>query len=487
MSLTFTPELSRQLPLRNSDGSGPRVLIVDDDSLLAHALEHQLERWGCRCEYIGDAESGLAVLASQEAAGDPIDIVLTDLSLPGMSGDELLAQIRKERRAVAVVLMTGYGSIESAVSAVRHGAIDYLTKPLVDDELLHALHRALQQRALLRENHDLRRRVQGDDLASIVGSDPRMLRVFDVVRAVAPARTTVLMSGESGTGKSKIAHALHNLSPRRGKAFVELSCGSIPETLLESELFGHVKGAFTGAHADKAGRFLVADGGTLFLDEINSASPGMQLKLLRVLQERKFEPVGSTQTIEVDVRVVLASNQPLEALVANGMFRQDLYYRINVMKVQLPALRERSADIPELAAHFLAMHAAELKRSIVGFSAEAMESLRSYSFPGNIRELSNIIEHAAVLCKGQVIEREDLPEALLTSAQSIPASSQTQNAPAWSLDHPLTLEAALQSPERNIIVSALEAHNNNRQRTADALGVNRTTLYKRMKALGLDM
>jgi two-component system response regulator AtoC len=485
MSLTITTNIQESLPLRCSDGSPPRVLVVDDDPLLAHALEHQLARWGCQTAHAADGETGLELLATSESSGNPFDVMLTDLSLPGISGDEVLARVRSERRAVAVVLMTGYGSVESAVAAVRHGAIDYLTKPLVDEELLHALHRAVQQRALLRENHDLRRRVQGDDLAHVVGTDVRMLRVFEVIRAVAGARTTVLMSGESGTGKSKIAHALHNLSPRRDKPFIELSCGSIPETLLESELFGHVKGAFTGAHVDKAGRFLAADGGTLFLDEINSASPGMQLKLLRVLQERKFEPVGSTQTIEVDVRVVLASNQPLEALVASGQFRQDLYYRINVMKVELPPLRERTSDIPSLASHFLAMHAQDLKRTIVGFSPSAMAALRSYAFPGNIRELSNIVEHAAVLCKGQTIELEDLPEGVLKHKSPIVVTP--EGAPAWSLANPLTLEDALKGPEHKIILAALEAHAWNRQRTADVLGVNRTTLYKRMKALGLDV
>lgn len=333
-----------------------------------------------------------------------------------------------------------------------------------------------------------------------------MLRVVELIRAVACARTTVLMSGESGTGKSRIAHAIHSLSPRRDKPFVELSCGSIPETLLESELFGHVKGAFTGAHAEKAGRFLAANQGTIFLDEINSASPGMQLKLLRVLQERKFEPVGGTQTIEVDVRVVLASNQPLETLVADGRFRQDLYYRINVVKIELPPLRERTSDIALLAAHFLTKHAGDLGKQIVGYSPDAMSVLLRYSYPGNVRELQNIIERAAVLTRAATIGLDDLPEHVLANssvsfapgakpaaAQSVveaqpSGAGQGAGAPPEELGpwKAIPLEAALQESERAIILRALKANNWNRQKTSDDLKINRTTLYKKMKQLGID-
>jgi len=420
---------------------------------------------------------------------------------------EVLRQMTRRHPTVAVILLTGYGAIDSAVEAVRLGAVDYLTKPVVDKELRFALQRAMRQHTLLAENHSLKTQLdERFGLESIVGSDHRMVRIFDLIQAVAPSKTTVLMTGESGVGKSLVAHAIHRLSPRRDKAFVELACGSIPETLLESELFGHVKGAFTGAHADKVGKFLAADGGTIFLDEINSASPGMQLKLLRVLQERRFEPVGSNETIEVDVRVVLASNQPLETLVADGRFRQDLYYRINVVKIELPPLRERTSDIALLAAHFLTKHAGDLGKQIVGYSPDAMSVLLRYSYPGNVRELQNIIERAAVLTRAATIGLDDLPEHVLANssvsfapgakpaaAQSVveaqpSGAGQGAGAPPEELGpwKAIPLEAALQESERAIILRALKANNWNRQKTSDDLKINRTTLYKKMKQLGID-
>ncbi|MEY3232048.1 MAG: Transcriptional regulatory protein ZraR [Planctomycetota bacterium] len=465
----------------------PHLLIVDDDPTVSRSLADFCAARDWKATTARTADDALLAIDAADAGDHPVDIVLSDVSLPGMDGFELLGRLTRERKGVAVILMTGYGSIDSAVAALRSGAADYLTRPIVEVELLQAVARAMRQRSLLRENRSLRMRAAAGDLGHIVGSDPRMIRVFEIIRAVSPGRTTVLMSGESGTGKSMIAHAIHSLSTRRDKPYVELSCGSIPETLLESELFGHVKGAFTGAHADKAGRFLAANGGTIFLDEINSASPGMQLKLLRVLQERKFEPVGSTQTIEVDVRVVLASNQPLETLVATGQFRQDLYYRINVVKIELPPLRERAADIPGLAMHFLDKHAAELRRQIIGFSPEVMRLLERYAFPGNIRELSNIVERAAVLCRGQTIVAEDLPPHVLETppprAAPSPSSGPDSSAATWTA---CTLDEALREPERRILTAALEANQWNRQKTAEVLGINRTTLYKKMKALGID-
>ena len=386
-------------------------------------------------------------------------------------------------------MLTGYGTIESAVEALRLGASDYLTKPVVDSELRVSLERALRQHKLLSENRRLKQQLAGRyGLEGIVGRDHRVQRIFELIEAVAPSRTTVLMTGESGVGKSLIARAIHQNSPRRDKPFVEISCGSIPETLLESELFGHVKGAFTGAHADKAGRFLAADGGTLFLDEINSASPAMQLKLLRVLQERRFEPVGSNETIEVDTRVVLASNQPLEQLVAEGKFRQDLYYRINVVKIEIPPLRDRVNDVPMLADHFLNSHADELGKALLGFSDEAMDALRRYTYPGNVRELQNIVERAAVLTRSPTIQLHDLPPQVIENATGVltpaplRAAVEEEETP-WI---PMPLADALREPERRIILKALKANDWNRQQTADDLGINRTTLYKKMKALGLD-
>ncbi len=462
-----------------------RVLVVDDDPLVARSLAEFLSGEGFDVHVSGTCAEALGALDKVEPPG--FDVMIGDLSLPDGSGMDLLRQVRKAHRGVAVIMLTGYGTIESAVESLRVGASDYLVKPVVDKELRVSLERAIQQRELLVENLALRQRLDGQrSMSSVVGGDHRMQRVFELVEAVAPSRTTVLMSGESGTGKSLVAHAIHHRSPRRDKPFVEISCGSIPETLLESELFGHVKGAFTGAHADKAGRFLAANGGTIFLDEINSASPGMQLKLLRVLQERRFEPVGSTQTVEVDVRVILASNQPLETLVASGQFRQDLYYRINVMPIELPPLRERVSDIPVLAEHFLGKHALELGRQIVGLTPEATRALQNYAFPGNVRELQNILERAAVLCRGQVVGVEDLPPLVVRASEggTHAAGPRGEVEPeAWT---PMPLEEALKEPERRILLRALNANHWNRQKTADQLQINRTTLYKKLKALGID-
>jgi len=451
-----------------------RVLIADADRLAGSSLADAVKRLGHTPGTTTDTKGVLDALESASDEGG-YDIVMIDVALSGAM--DLLREITRRFRGTAVIAMSGYATVESAVETLRLGACDYLVKPLVDQELRESLERALRQRALLAENLQLRMRVDArGPLENVTGTDPRMLRVYELVFAVAPSKTTVLMEGESGTGKSLIARAIHERSPRRDRAFVELSCGSIPETLLESELFGHVKGAFTGAHADKVGRFLAADQGTIFLDEINSASASMQLKLLRVLQERRFEPVGSSRTQEVDVRVILASNQPLDALVAAGAFRQDLYYRINVVKIELPALRDRAADIPALATSFLERQGRELNRQFAGFSDEAMEALRQYRFPGNVRELQNIVERAAVLARNPTIHLGDLPDELLNAPPSRGDDDTYQ---------PMTLEEALREPERRLIERALRAHEYSRQRTADALGINRTTLYKKMKALGL--
>ncbi|MBK7405218.1 MAG: sigma-54-dependent Fis family transcriptional regulator [Phycisphaerales bacterium] len=478
-------------------GPRQRVLIVDDDPIVAESLAEFLGREGFEASTALNVDEARDALreardGTPEQAARPFAVVITDVSLPGPSGLDLLRYVGERHPETAVVMLTGYGHVEGAVESLRLGAVDYLTKPVLDAELRLGLERALRQQALRAENCRLRHQLdERYSLDNIIGGDPRMLRLYDLVEAVAPTKTTVLMSGESGTGKSLIAHAIHHRSTRRDQPFVELSCGSIPETLLESELFGHVKGAFTGAHADKPGRFLAAHGGTIFLDEINSASPAMQLKLLRVLQERRFEPVGSNKTIEVDVRVILASNQPLERMVAEGKFRQDLFYRINVVMIELPPLRERVSDIPLLAEHFLERYAAELGKQVVGFSLEAMQALRRYPFPGNIRELENVVQRAAVLTKGQTIQLTDLPGQVSGQSESGVLARMTAGARAADEDSeegpwmPETLESALRGPERSIILRALRANEWNRQKTADDLGINRTTLYKKMRALGI--
>ncbi|MHC4209159.1 MAG: sigma-54-dependent transcriptional regulator [Planctomycetota bacterium] len=471
----------------------PSVLVVDDDRIVAASIAELLARDGYRVATAASGEEALIEVEQAQggAAPQPYAVAIVDMSLPGMSGLELIKALRREHRDIVALGITGYPTVEAAVAAIRTGAMDYLSKPVVDDELRIAVEKAIRQQALLAENTNLRAQLdQRYGLDNIIGSDPRMRRIYDVIEAVAPGRTTVLMTGESGTGKSLIARAAHRRSPRADKPFVEISCGSIPETLLESELFGHAKGAFTGAHAEKTGRFRAAHTGTLFLDEINSASPGMQLKLLRVLQERRFEPVGSNETVEVDVRVILASNQPLESLVASGEFRQDLYYRINVVKIELPALRERIGDIPLLAEHFLEAKAKEAGKRVTEFTAQALEALRRYAWPGNVRELENVVERAVVLTRSPRIEVEDLPPHVIdnSTGQLLPAHAQLRLAgPAsWSPDRPLPLRDALQEPERQIIVAALEANGWNRQKTAEQLDINRTTLYKKIKQYGLE-
>ncbi len=469
-----------------------RILIVDDDPIVADSLAQFLdaEGYGVCTTY-----DGREALQAIEYAKDPnnveasarFNVVLTDASMPNLDGLHLLREIRAHHPELVVIMLTAYGTVEAAVEAVKEGAFDYLTKPVVDQELLIAVQKAVRQQALVAENYSLRCQLDSRfGMENIVGADPRMLRVYELVEAVAPSKTTVLMTGESGTGKSLVAHAIHQQSPRRGKPFVEVSCGSIPETLLESELFGHVKGAFTGAHVDKKGRFLAADGGTIFLDEINSASPGMQLKLLRVLQERRFEPVGSTETIEVDARVILASNQPLQELVERGEFRQDLFYRINVVMIELPPLRERLTDIVMLAEYFLRQHAQEVGKQVIGFEEGVLEALQRYAYPGNVRELANIIERAVVLTRGQMIRLEDLPADLTASgARAADRGPKLSLAPVgeWS---PMPLKEALEEPEKQIILAALRANEWNRQATSDVLEINRTTLYKKMKQYGLD-
>jgi DNA-binding NtrC family response regulator len=421
-----------------------------------------------------------ATYAAAVAAVDKksYELVLSDIRLG--DGDEdgfaLLAYCREHHPAVTVILLTGYGTVETAVEAIRMGAFDFLTKPLIDDELEMAIQRALRQRTVIEENKNLKAQLDlRFGMENIVGRDRRMLRVFDMIECVADTRATVLITGESGTGKSLIARAIHRRSSRRDKPFVEVACGALPENLLESELFGHVAGSFTGATGDKIGKFLQADRGTIFLDEISTASPGLQVKLLRVLQELEFEPVGGTKTLRVDTRVILATNEDLSGLVAAGRFRQDLFYRVNVINVELPSIRERIADIPLLARHFLDQVCEEAGKPVRGFTDEALAALQRYSWPGNVRELQNVIERAVLLGKSDRVGLEDLPRSLVGTAPIAiePIGSRT-------------LKQALEAPERQIILEVLESNHWNRHATAETLGINRTTLYKKMKRLGLE-
>ncbi|HLL90567.1 MAG TPA: sigma-54 dependent transcriptional regulator [Tepidisphaeraceae bacterium] len=465
-----------------------RLLVLDEDRIMLQSLAGFLRREGYDVRTTDAADDALNILDSGQ-----IDLLLADVNMPGLKPADFLRDVRRRFPHVVTVVITGYGSIEGAVAAVKNGAFEYLTKPIVDEELSVVVEKAARQQSLLFENQTLRNQLDlRFGLENIVGHDHRMLKVFDLVEAVADSRTTVLMTGESGTGKSLVARAIHHRSNRRDKPFVEIACGSLPEALLESELFGHVKGAFTGAIADKQGRFMAADGGTLFLDEINSASPAMQVKLLRVLQEKQFEPVGTTQTFTVDTRVVLASNVDLAKLVAEQKFRQDLYYRINVVNIRLPTLRERLSDIPLLANHFLRHFKKETGHEIVAFTDAAVAALQRYDWPGNVRELENAVERAVVLSRRPQIDVDDLPETIqdmLRPPGHRPSPHTSAGGPAGPDlgDNPLPLESALELPERVIIQKALKRNAWNRQATAAELEINRTTLYKKMRKYRLDV
>ena len=452
-----------------------RVLVVDDDRIILESLCEFLRLERYEVETAAAFPQALQIL---ERSG--VDLILCDVNMPGGNGFELLHCVRKRFPETVVVMMTGYGTIESAVEAIKMGAYDYLTKPIIDDELKVCIERAVAQQSLLRENRILKETLDlRFGLENVVGHDYRMLKVFDLVESVAPSRVTVLMQGASGTGKSLIAKVIHQRSGRGDKPFVEVSCGALPETLLESELFGHVRGAFTGAVANKAGKFKAAHGGTLFLDEISAASPALQIKLLRVLQTHQFEPVGSNKTESVDVRVVLASNTNLDAEVKAGRFREDLYYRINVVTVDMPTLADRVGDIPLLARHFLNRFSAEMNRIVTDFEPAAMQVLMGYPWPGNVRELENVVERGVVLCKGRQIAIEDLPPKLLSAVATL--LEQPTN-----FYKPMPLREALEEPEKRILEAALRANGWNRQLTAQQLVINRTTLYKKMKRYGLD-
>ncbi len=451
-----------------------RILVVDDERSMREFLAICLKRGGHEVMVADSGDQAIAVLDSH-----PFDIVITDLRMPGdTDGLGVLAGVKERGLDTEVVVVTAFATTETVLTAMKSGAYDYLTKPFKVDVINTVIDRALEKRSLVEANVALREQVAGCyRLASIIGKSPRMQRIFDLIGKIHSSKSSVLITGESGTGKELVARALHTEGNRSDAEFVAVNCGAIPDNLMESELFGHVKGAFTGASADKLGLLRKAHRGTLFLDEIGELGLGLQVKLLRVLQERMVRPVGSEDEFEIDVRIVAATNRELEEEVARGAFRNDLYYRLNVIELRLPPLRQRQSDIALLADHFLAKHAAGQPREVRGFTAEARKRLEQYDYPGNVRELENMIERAVTLCDGPLIDVTDLPENKALAVSHTPAEF-----PADGLD----LDRVVADFERGIVLQAMEQAGGVRKRAAGLLGISFRSLRYRLAKLGLD-
>jgi DNA-binding NtrC family response regulator len=455
-----------------------RVLVVDDESTLRTALFRALDRKGLQVLTANRIEE--AKLFAQGEQG--IDLALVDLNLPDGDGIDLMTHLKKIYPACEVIILTGHGTIESAVRATQHGAFHFITKPFNMDEIISLVEKALSHKKLQQENQLLRSELSKKrQYEQIIGTSENIQSCLRLVEKVSASDSTVLISGESGTGKELIARAIHSQSPRANNPFVAINCGAIPSELLESELFGHVKGAFTGAIGNRVGRFEMADGGTIFLDEIGDLEPSLQVKLLRVLQERSFEPVGSTKSVQVNVRVVAATNKNLEDEVNQGKFREDLFYRLNVIPVNLPALRERKSDIPLLFAHFTEIFNRSKGRQLLGLDPSALEALTQYQWPGNIRELENLVERLAILKGHGQIELADLPPKYRGAGSSGSRHSQTYDIPDQGLD----FNSAVDQFENQLIVRALEKTGWNRNQAALLLRLNRTTLVEKIKKKGL--
>ncbi len=448
------------------------VLVVEDHEPLRRLLLRVLEREGHTVLEAGDGKEALEVLADNE-----VDVVVTDIRMPRMDGMELLREIRRRDQTTQVILITAYGEIPLAVEAMKQGAYDFLEKEAegrVNIAQLRArVAAAAEKRRIILENLNLKSQLSRRfSFSNIIGKSPKLLSILDVVKQVAPTKATVLITGESGTGKELIANAIHYNSPRAKGPFIKVNCAALPETLLESELFGHEKGAFTGAYQTRIGRFEAADGGTLFLDEIGTLGAAVQVKLLRVLQEREFERVGGTKTIKVDVRLITATNTDLSTAVKEGRFREDLFWRINVVRINMPPLRERREDIPLLVHHFIKKFAAENNRPVKGISEDALQLLLHYDFPGNVRELENIIESAVVLCRGDTITPELLPEGVRSSAEN----SETLTIP---------LGLPFEEIERRVIEATLTYAGGNKTKTARILKIGKRTLFRKLKKYGI--
>jgi two-component system, NtrC family, response regulator HydG len=443
------------------------ILVVDDERSNRASLGRILARAGYDVvEAAGGAEA-LDRLRSRSTA-----VLLTDLKMPGMDGVELLRAAKLVSPDIEVVLMTAYGTVETAVEAMKEGAYDFLTKPLKRHDVLQAVSKAVEKRSLVVENRELRARLKvaadAGPLGRIIGNSVALRSSLEVVRQVAPTDATVLVSGESGTGKELVARAIHELSPRTGRPLVRLACAALPETLLESELFGHEAGAFTGAAGKRQGRFETADGGSLLLDEVSETSPATQVKLLRVLQEGEFERVGGSRTLSVDVRIIAATNRDLDEMVAERSFREDLFYRLNVIRVDLPPLRDRAGDVPLLVDHFVRLYAERHRKPVEGVDSEAMDLLDGYRWPGNVRELQNTLERAVVLAQTERLSAADLPE-------SIRGGERRSDELSFPVGTPL------KEVERRMILETLRTTGGDKKLAANLLGIHSRTIYRRME------
>lgn len=446
-----------------------KILVVDDEEIIRDSISYILETEGYEVE---KAENGR--IAYEKIKEKHFDLVITDIEMPAMKGTELLEKIRTLDSQTAVIIITAFGSLDTAITALRNGASDYILKPVEFDELLIKAKRLFEVKDLLVENKVLREEINRKyDFDNIVGKSPAIKKVFDMIQTVAETDSTVLISGNSGTGKELVARAIHFRSKRKNKPFIAVNCGAISENLIESELFGHKKGAFTGAISDKEGFIKAADGGTLFLDEISEMPPQLQVKLLRAIQEKEYTPVGTTQSLPVNVRFVATTNRNLEEEVKAGRFREDLYYRLNVVEIHLPSLKEREEDIPLLADHFLNKYRKELNKNIKGIDNDAMRALLAHEWKGEVRELGNVIERAVIFCKGEYISTDDLPPSFVPNRES------------YELNFSESLEDSVRKFERDFIMRVLESNNFNKEKTADVLKVGLSTLYRKLKELDI--
>lgn len=451
--------------------NGKKILIVDDEEGIRSVLSDLFEGLGCKVSQEEDGNKGLRLALSED-----FDLIILDLSLPGCDGLELLRELKECKEDIPVIMITGYASMKSALQAMRLGAYDYITKPFDLDDVQMVAERAIERRCLIDENRYLQNELRERyGFENVIGLNPEAQQAYLLATKVADSSASVLVLGETGTGKEYLARAIHYQSPRAKGPFIKVSCAALPESLLESELFGHEKGAFTGAIARRIGRFELAHGGTLFLDEIGDTTQATQIKLLRVLQEKQFERVGGSETLTVDVRIIAATNRDLKQAIAEKDFREDLFYRLNVVTITLPPLRERKEDIPELAKHFIEKYSLDTGKKINGISPEGLSMLQRYSWPGNIRELENCIERAIIFCQGSVIQ----PQHLLFGDGSTVAPSTATTAPAG--DDLRTL----QEVEKEHVANVLRYHKYNQTRAALTLGIDRKTLRNKIREFGL--